>query len=127
MGALHSLLDEFGDGAAFVGAYISEAHASDVWPIRSSRFADRVVDMRAPRCAADRAAAAAAFAADYGLRFPLLCADMDGAFEAAYSPWPLRFFGVCVLTGRLLFVGQPRDAAPDLPALRAFLAGLAGL
>jgi hypothetical protein len=49
---------------------------------------------------------------------------MGGAFEAAYSPWPLRFFGVCALTGRLLFAGVPSDAAPDLPALRAFLASV---
>ena len=68
---------------------------------------------------AERDAAAAAFAADFGLRFPLVAAGMDGAFERAYLPWPIRLFA---LEGRrMAFVSKPVQCAPDLKALREFL------
>ena len=116
---LHSLAEEFAGSADFAGVYISEAHATDVWPVRSSRFASAPVSIPLARTPEMRASAAAAFARDYALRFPMYCADVGGAFEAVYSPWPIRIY--CIRAGVLTFVGEPLRAAPDLEALREHL------
>ena len=102
-----------------MAVYITEAHAEDVWPISSSRFAASPVCAPAARTEGMRAAAAEKFSKDYALRIPLVCADIGGSFEAVYSPWPIRFY--CIRDGTLTFVGMPAKAAPDFAALREHL------
>jgi len=56
---------------------------------------------------AERAAAAAAFAAEYTDRFswPMACDTMDGAFLSTFGAWPTRFFAVA--DGKVAFKIEP--------------------
>ncbi len=106
--------------------YIAEAHATDEWPIASARFngGRGAVAVAQPRRDADRLALARAFAADFRMApsdgFTLLVDAAEGAhadaFEHAYAPWPLRFFGV--EGGALSLVPHPRDCGYDAAELR---------
>lgn len=114
---LRSLAEEFESVAQFSGIYIAEAHATDEWPIRSARFAPAPVCVRQARTQEERDAAAAEFQRAYGL--PTVAADIGGSFEAAYRPWPIRVF--VVSGGRLTFISEPMESAPDLMGLRQHL------
>jgi hypothetical protein len=106
--------------------YILEAHATDEWPIASARFngGRGAVAVAQPRRDAARLALAHGFAADFRLAhrdgFTLLVDAAEGAaadaFERAYAPWPLRFFGV--EGGALSLVAHPRDCGYDPVQLR---------
>ena len=111
----------------FLTVYIAEAHAEDEWPIRSARYnADRgPVRVRQPRRRADRVGLAQQFAADFGIRPPMQlavdCPELGDAFEAAYAPWPLRFYVVEQATFQL--IAQPQGCSYDLAVLADWLRG----
>ena len=107
--------------------YICEAHATDEWPISSSRFnAGRgVVCVAQPKRNAERCELARRFAADFGLEsLPLLVDAAEGedadAYERAFAPWPLRFHGVVGDAGAatLGMVAHPKDCGYDIAAVR---------
>ena len=114
--------------------YIAEAHAEDEWPISSGRFAvdGRPVRVAQPTTGAERCAAAAQFAQDYGVAWPL-CVDPpiqktaagagggDGVFEREYAPWPLRFYGVH--GGVMQYIASPQQCSYDLTEVRSWLLG----
>ncbi|KAF8064545.1 Ank3 [Scenedesmus sp. PABB004] len=74
------LAEEFGGLVSSVVVYIAEAHAEDEWPIKSSRFNGGRGPVCIPQHAttAARCVAAAAFAAAFGLRLPLLVDPVPG-------------------------------------------------
>ena len=72
--------------------YIAEAHASDIWPIASARYAHDgiAVDVKAPTTTAERCAIARRFKTDYRVTLPILVDGVDDDFEQAMSPWPVQ-------------------------------------
>jgi hypothetical protein len=130
---MNSLFAEFRDRAEFLLVYVAEAHAEDEWPISSGRYtADGCpVNLKQPRSAEERIAAAEAFQRAHGIELPILVdppqPGTDGAFEAAYAPWPLRFYGfeaAATAEGeqwRLGYVATPEQCEYSLADLRAWL------
>jgi hypothetical protein len=115
-----------------VTVYILEAHADDEWPISSARFSadGRAVHVLQPRSNHGRCQLARRFVADFDFPETLVLVDpcdQGNPFEAAYAPWPLRFYGIAG-EGRMGYVAHPRDCSYDLPALRDWaLSAAAGL
>eukprot|EP01052_Picozoa_sp_SAG31_P026332 SAG31_NODE_2379_length_5836_cov_4.527453_8_plen_123_part_00 len=109
----------------FVGLYLSEAHASDEWPLGTH------VCVRRHRTVADRVTAAASFAEACGWKLPLYTDTMDDAFAAAFAAHPQRFFVFEDLStacdpGRqarwvLKFVASGRHGGYDVQELGDFL------
>ena len=101
--------------------YIAEAHAADVWPINSARFAGPANTVRAPTSlAARRALARRMLGALPCLRaLPLLVDGMDDALLEALAAWPVRLFGV--RHGVLERIGEPDSGAVALPPFREWL------
>ncbi|KAL4440384.1 hypothetical protein ABPG75_003385 [Micractinium tetrahymenae] len=124
VGAFNSLLAEFRGRADIRGVYITEAHAQDEWPISSARYTpDRQpVLLSQPQSTEERAAAAARFVEQYGFQAPMLVDPIDNPFDAAFAPWPLRFY--ILHRSRLRYKAQPRDCSYDLSELRDRLMAL---
>lgn len=78
--AMAALREKFLEVASFVTVYVAEAHAQDEWPIRSSRYngSRGPVLINQHRSTRERCAAAAAFAADFGITMPVLVDPMPG-------------------------------------------------
>lgn len=149
---MNSLHSEFRDRAEFKLVYIAEAHASDEWPISSGRYTTdgRPVTLTQPKTAEERIAAAVRYQAEYAITLPIFVdpplpaqpeaaaaeprpereggADgSDGAFEAVYAPWPLRFYGAEAReeggeeNWTLSFIATPSECEYSLAELRAWL------
>lgn len=106
---------------SFKIVYIEEAHASDVWPISSARYASDglPVDVKAPTTTAERQAVAADFVRQYDVRLPVVVDGIADEFERLMAPWPLRFY--VVEAGRLAFLAQPERCSYALAGLRDWL------
>ena len=108
--------------------YVQEAHASDVWPISSSRYSHngQPVDIKAPTRDEERCRLASLFARDYGLEAVSVLVDPVEAhnpFEHSYAPWPFRLYVLAhhCETAMVVFKAQPQDASYDLSQVRAVL------
>ena len=101
--------------------YIAEAHASDEWPINSSRCAGPGNTVAAPRSLAERREVAARMCAALPIltALPLLIDGLDDAFLSTFAAWPVRLYGV--RCGVLERIGQPHNAAVELPPFREWL------
>ena len=127
---LNSLAREFATKARFVFVYIREAHAKDVWPISSARFAHdgKPVQVDTPRSDHERCSLAAQFVRDYQVGIPVLVDAVQGGdqFEREYAPWPIRYYVLVrdsVGVVRVSMKAQPQGAAYDLGAVRNHLLG----
>ena len=91
--------------------YIAEAHASDQWPINSSRCAGPGNSVTAPTSLDERRRVAARMldALPCLAPLPLLVDDVDDALLRTLAAWPVRLFGVH--RGVLEFIGEPSQAA----------------
>ena len=76
----------FGSKAQFIGVYLSEAHAADVWPLGEH------VIVNHHRTLHDRTAAASRFVRSVGWKFPMFLDSMDNAFANALASHPERCF-----------------------------------
>lgn len=113
--SLRSLQAELSGRVAMVTVYILEAHADDEWPISSARFSadGRAVHVQQPRSNHGRCQLARRFVADFDFPETLVLVDpcdQGNPFEAAYAPWPLRFYGIAG-EGRMGYVAHPRDCS----------------
>lgn len=97
--------------------YISEAHASDTWPLKFSHEQPRPVSIEqrceyAARCAANLRLSS----------FRLLVDTMDDACNAALCAWPTAYF-VLDAAGTLLYIGEPKEGeyGYDVRELIAFV------
>ncbi len=61
------------------------------------------------RTDADRATAAAAFVSAFNFRLRLLVDPIANPFDAAFAPWPIRFYILQNSTVR--YIAQPRGAS----------------
>lgn len=101
--------------------YIAEAHASDEWPINSTRLGGPGNALAQHKTLEDRRAAARR------LRAALPCLanvethldGMDDAHMRAYAAWPTRMHGV--RDGRVEHIVHPRGGQFDLASLRDWL------
>lgn len=118
MPAFHSLAAELGSAVSFVAVYIQEAHAHDEWPISSSRAnASRgIVTINQPTTNEERCTVARQFHQDFEFRLPLLVDTVENRFDAAYAPWPLRFY--VFSEGVVRYVARPVDGRFDVAQLR---------
>ena len=79
--------------------YISEAHASDEWPLGSREVVKQHKTLK------ERLAAARSFAERYKWTLPLVVDNMDNDFATTYGAWPERFL---IAHGRTsVLFGQP--------------------
>jgi len=83
--------------------YITEAHASDTWPLGSE-----VSIVASHKNLEDRIQCARKLVG-LGMRIPVVVDSMDDAFCGHYASWPERFY--IMYGGRLAFVAQPKFAA----------------
>jgi len=113
---LHQLYHQFRDQVCFVVMYIKEAHASTSWPI-GSRFSHPQ-----PTTTLERIQLAKLLEKEFKLEIPILVDPPENgdAFEAAYAPWPLRFFVVSPLR-RLTYIAQPQHGSFSVKALETAL------
>jgi len=109
----------------FVLVYIAEAHATDLWPIRSSRAngARGPVNIPSHQNDEERALVAMRFANDFGLstdRFRVFVDPLpDEQFEKAYAPWPVRIF--CLEGAKLSYVSEPSNAEVPIWELQSWM------
>mmetsp|Transcript_9079 Transcript_9079/g.13683 ORF Transcript_9079/g.13683 Transcript_9079/m.13683 type:complete len:120 (+) Transcript_9079:1509-1868(+) len=109
----------------FAFVYIEEAHATDEWPISSSRYTpdNQIVSVEQPKLASERVKLARRFAQTFGLgtEMKVLVDDPEHSnlFEVAYSPWPIRLY--VIENGMMRFISAPTDCAHDVSELRAWL------
>lgn len=95
---MHALAEAYPE-ATFLGVYISEAHASDEWPLGA------VESVPQHKTLEDRLARARDFARKYEWKLPLVVDGMNNAFAKLYGAWPERFF--IVKEGKVANMGQP--------------------
>ena len=114
------------DKSDYLVVYIEEAHATDEWPISSSRYvpSGEPVNVRQPRSVEDRAKLARDLLKMYGIeegeRLKVAVDSPEGnAFEKAYAPWPVRMY--VIEDGVVQFLSAPTDSAHDAAGLRDWL------
>jgi hypothetical protein len=76
--------------------YIAEAHASDAWPINSSRFDGPANTVLAPTTLAERRAVAHRMldALPCLRELTILVDPLDDRFLTTYAAWPIRLYAV---------------------------------
>ena len=110
MGVLSPVAEQYRAVVDTLLVYTLEAHATDEWPIRSSRYepSGAPVAIEQHRTAAARLAPARRFRDTFRPAFPVLVDPIDDRFEKVFATWPFRFY---VLSGgsprRVLYRAQP--------------------
>ncbi|KAI7840527.1 hypothetical protein COHA_005826 [Chlorella ohadii] len=61
-------------------------------------------------------AAATHFVQQFGFQPPMLVDPIDNPFDAAFAPWPLRFY--ILHRGCIAYKAQPRECSYSLSELR---------
>jgi hypothetical protein len=100
------LAQEFGHLVTFAFVYISEAHATDEWPVGHNVVIDQ------PKSSAQRLAIANEKLAYLGVGGEfLLLVDLaeDNNFHKTYACWPLRWYTIGANGRRLTTIAQPCD------------------
>jgi hypothetical protein len=97
---MEKLFKEFKGKANFAVIAISEAHASDEWPV-----GEIVSFCRQPRSLEERVELYQNFVKDNNFILPLYVDTMENTFMKTFSAWPFRFY---ILQGnKLVFKAQP--------------------
>jgi len=87
------------DRVTFIGVYLSEAHASDEWPINNK------LQIAQHKTLQDRVEAATKFYKENGFALPLYLDTMENSFHTLFGAWPERYF--IIDKGKLALMGQP--------------------
>mmetsp|Transcript_18550 Transcript_18550/g.35006 ORF Transcript_18550/g.35006 Transcript_18550/m.35006 type:complete len:139 (-) Transcript_18550:173-589(-) len=106
--------------------YLSEAHASDQWPLGNHVCIDQHKNI------ADRVKAARAFGKAMAVELPILVDSLANTFTRTLAAHPMRWYVVDGTPLRLKFKAEPVDVAPtptgcsgyygyDFNGLRTFL------
>jgi hypothetical protein len=111
------------DQLDFALMYVAEAHATDLWPIRSSRAngSRGPVNIRSHQDDEERAVVATRFVNDFGMRDFRIFIDTlpNEEFEKAYAPWPVRIF--CFDGTKLSYISEPHHAEVPIWELQAWM------
>jgi len=89
---------------AFLVVYITEAHPSDVWQMRSN-VRDNVV-FASPRNEDERAEIAGTCVRKLGIKFPAVLDEFGNSTERAYTGWPDRIYLIDA-QGRVAYKSKP--------------------
>ena len=95
--------------------YISEAHATDVWPIGLSAGVlnkkHRTLDDRI-RCAKD-------MIHEHHFKVPVYVDNMKNGYRDSYSAWPFRIYGFKM--NKIEYISDIKDAQFDISELFDYL------
>lgn len=128
--AMKSLSERFGRLVQFAMIYIREAHPEGGFPPPGRGKPFVIAD---PAKFKERVAAAANFAREKGMAYPVLVDSMDDAAAVRWGAWPLRLF-LIDRSGKVIFSGQQgpwfhrptREFDPDLGGVPEFIKDLPG-
>lgn len=97
---MNEIAESFSDIASFMMVYISEAHATDVWPLGNT------VCVNQHKSIEDRIKAAKEFIVEERKnKIPLFVDTMDNVFDENFHAWPERFY---IIQGNAFkFIGKP--------------------
>jgi len=97
---LNEMAEKYKNVANFLTIYISEAHASDVWPLGTT------VCVKQHKSIQDRIDAAKEhLIKNRDCKIPVLVDTIDNSFDSYYCGWPERFF---IIVGKNVeLVGMP--------------------
>lgn len=107
---------------AFLVVYITEAHPSDVWQMRSN-IRDNVV-FASPRSEDERAEIAGTCVRKLGIEFPAVLDEFGNSTERAYTGWPDRIYLIDA-SGRIACKSKPGPFGFKPDQLEAALARIA--
>ena len=122
-----SMSGDFSKNTDFAFVYIEEAHATDEWPISSSRYMpnNEICSVQQPQVLAERVALATKFVTMFGMgpEMKVLVDDPKSGkgnmFESAYAPWPIRIF--VIENGVMQFISSPTECSHDVTEVRYWL------
>jgi len=97
---VNEIAEKFSDIASFMMVYISEAHATDVWPLGNT------VCVNQHQTIEERIGAAKKhIVEDRGNKIPMFVDTMNNDFDNVFHAWPERFF--IMLGGVMKMDAQP--------------------
>jgi len=102
MPTLIQLAEKYRHRVDFAAVYITEAHASDEWPIGPNFSTNKQ-----PRALQERLAIATKMVDRLTISVPVYVDCMSNEFEACYAAWPLRMF--IISKGKVQWVSQPNS------------------
>jgi len=87
--------------------YIQEAHATDTWPMPSSRYQPqgKVVNLTAHTCLEERIEAARKLVEEMEVKGEVLIDTMEDTFNKEYNAWPTMFYVINGINGTLACKG----------------------
>jgi len=101
--------------------YITEAHPSDVWQMKSN-LDDKVV-FASPRNEEERAAVAGSCVRKLGIKIPALLDEFGNSTESAYTGWPDRLYLIDA-TGHVAYKSKPGPFGFKSEELKAAVEGV---
>lgn len=102
----------------FAFVYISEAHATDEWPVGHN------VVVEQPKTTSERIELAEKKLAELGVGDEFIClVDLaeENSFHKAYACWPIRWYTVAPNTRQLSTIAQPRCSGYDMRELISWI------
>jgi len=84
-----------------VAVYITEAHASDEWPVGPS-----ISFCTQPQTLEERCGLAQKFVSTRLYRVPMLVDTIDNGFQKAFAAWPFRYF--IVKENKIAYKAEPQ-------------------
>ncbi len=104
--------------------YITEAHPTDVWQMRSN-VRDNVL-FASPRNEDERAEVAGTCVRKLGIKFPAVLDEFGNSTERAYTGWPDRLYLIDA-QGRIAYKSKPGPFGFKPDQLEAALARTVGI
>jgi len=95
---LHKMMEKYQGKVNFLTVYISEAHATDEWPLGN------LVKIPQHKSLDDRITAALMFQKENQYQPPLVVDTMDNSFNSCYAAWPER--GYIIYDGELAYISR---------------------
>ena len=95
--------------------YISEAHATDVWPIGLSAG----VLNKKHRTIEDRIRCAKNMIDEHNFKIPVYLDNMKNGYRDSYSAWPFRIYGF--KSGKIDYISDIEDAQFNISELFNYL------
>lgn len=112
------MYEEYGNKAAFLVVYITEAHPTDVWQVESN-VKDSVL-FASPKNEEERAYVAGACVRKLNIKLPAVIDEFGNSTEQAYTGWPDRLYLVDA-KGKIAYKSPPGPFGFKPDELRAAL------
>ena len=104
---MNKLYDQYNNSSnvTFLTIYVSEAHASDEWPIRTKAE----LTLKQPKTDKERINVANSFITNFGYKIPTVVDNINDDFTNSYSAWPFRAFMINGKTKEISWIMQPKN------------------